>query len=214
MESRPCPGRIARHTALNGVTERRLYPLVSQSTRSPSRWQVKIATTTRRTDSDNMVGRQTLVTGQHSRAIFRESSRISTHWIRISTFSAMLVIAWVPHPKIHVRAPSCSSGCQSWYSATTRCSFWSHFVLTKIRTSSHRGYFVFSFLLLALEPYTIYKSLINDSKNLHFLTNKLTNVCNKKASQRWLLDSTPTDWDTCYLQCCLHIPKPLLHSHY
>ena len=46
------------------------------------------------------------------------------------------------------------SGCQSWYSATTRCSFLSHFVLTKIRTSSQRGYFVFSFLFLALGPYT------------------------------------------------------------
>ena len=28
------------------------------------------------------------------------------------------------------------------------------FLLTKIRTSSHRGYFVFSFLFLALGPYT------------------------------------------------------------
>ena len=57
------------------------------------------------------------------------------------------------HPKIHVRPLSCSSGCQSWYSATTRCSFLSHFVLTKIRTSSHCGYFVSSFLFLALRPY-------------------------------------------------------------
>ena len=53
-----------------------------------------------------------------------------------------------------MRPPSCSSGCQSWYRATTRCSFSSHFVLTKIRTSSHRGYFVFSFLFLALGSYT------------------------------------------------------------
>ena len=78
------------------------------------------------------------------------------HWIgRVFLTSwARSVVAWVPHPKIHARPLSCSSGCQSWYSATTRCSFSSHFVLTKIRTSSHRGYFVFSFLFLALGPYT------------------------------------------------------------
>ena len=73
---------------------------------------------------------------------------------RVLTSWARSVVAWVLHPKIHVRPISCSSGCQSWYSATTRCSFSSHFVLTKIRTSSHRGYFVFSFLFLALGPYT------------------------------------------------------------
>jgi len=38
--------------------------------------------------------------------------------------------------------------------AITRFSFWNHFVSAKIRTSSHRGYFVFSFLLLALESYS------------------------------------------------------------
>ena len=37
---------------------------------------------------------------------------------------------------------------------TTRCSFLSNFVLTKIRTSSYRGYFIFSFLFLAIGLYT------------------------------------------------------------
>jgi len=46
------------------------------------------------------------------------------------------------------------SGCRSWYSATTRCSFWSNFVSAKIRTSSQRGCFVCGFSFLALRPYT------------------------------------------------------------
>ena len=62
---------------------------------------------------------------------------------------ARSVVAWVLHPKIHARPLSCSSGCQSWYSATTRCSFLSHFYWRRSGPLA-----TVDILFLALGPYT------------------------------------------------------------